>query len=177
MRTTAKSIAGILALALAATPGAVIAQAGDAEDMPVPAYWTSIEERAGAISVDPNPQQFDWGYRSTTGFKVKVTGDDPRVAGDIDVVFTHDRVLGQDIGRGLGIARLVNDGGSWVGPVHVLFYPDGSEFRFIRLEGQGGYEGLTLLETNFVDSTGREQPQGLIWEGEVPLPDLASLPD
>lgn len=177
MRTSVKAIAGVLALALAAAPGAVLAQTGDPEELPLPAYWTSTEERTGGFSVETDITSFPWGFRRTVGFSVEATADDPRVTGEIDVVFTYDTALIEDIGRGVGLARLANDGGSWVGPIHVLYYPDGSEFRFIRLEGQGGYEGLTLLETNFVDNTGRERPQGLIWEGEVPLPDLDSLPD
>ena len=39
----------------------------------------------------------------------------------------------------------LNEGGSFEGPVNVVYYPDGSEFRMALMEGKGGYEGLTAL--------------------------------
>ena len=46
------------------------------------------------------------------------------------------------------------------------------------MEGQDGYEGLTLTMTDFVSPSGEEQAQGLIWEGEAPpLLDADALPE
>jgi len=46
------------------------------------------------------------------------------------------------------------------------------------MEGKGGYEGLSYSMTNLIDPVGRGQPQGLIWEGDMPpLPDAELLPD
>ena len=81
------------------------------------------------------------------------------------------------MGHGTGVSRLVNEGGSFEGIVHAVSYPNGSEFRMGLMEGQDGYEGLTLTMTDFIDPSGEGQPQGLIWEGEAPpLPDADVLP-
>jgi hypothetical protein len=173
------TMAGILAIALAATPGAILAQDGDAEELPVPAYLTATDTETGTFVVPFDYERFDWGTRQSAGLRYQTTSDDPRAAGDIDMVFTYDTASSDsDMGRGVGLARLTNDGGSWIGPVHVIYYPDGSEARFAVLEGQDGYAGLSYAMTNFLDGQGGEQSQGLIWEGELPpLPDSESLPD
>ncbi len=82
------------------------------------------------------------------------------------------------VGRGTGLVRLVNEGGTFEGPLYVVCYPDGSELRMALMEGQDGYEGLTSTMTNFLSPSGEGQPQGLIWEGEAPpLPDADALPE
>lgn len=185
MRTSSTTMSGVLAIALAAMPGIVLAQDGGSEELPVPAYVTATDAYAGGFVVDFDYQRLDWGTRQTTGVSYETTSNDPRIAGHIDMVFTYDTAASDsDMGRGLGLARLTNDGGSWIGPVHVIYYPDGTEFRYALMEGQGGYEGLSYAMTNFLDGEGGEQPQGLIWEGELPtlpavesLPELESVPD
>jgi hypothetical protein len=110
------------------------------------------------------------------GFSVIVESTDPRITGDLDVIYTYDQ--SGAIGRGAGLARLVNDGGVWQGPLTVLYYPDGTEFRIAVMEGNGEYEGLTYVTTNSLDVSGVGQPQGLIWEGGMPpVPDAEQLPD
>ena len=80
--------------------------------------------------------------------------------------------------RGTAIARLVNEGGSWLGPVYWTYYPDSSEFFMAMMDGQDGYDGLTLTMTRVISPTGEEHCQGLIWEGDPPaLLDTGSLPE
>ena len=105
--------------------------------------------------------------------------DDPRASGDVTValVWDYTGLSATDMGHGTGISRLVNDGGSFEGTVHAIAYPDGSEFRMALMDGQGGYEGLTMTMTQAISPSGEGPAQGLIWEGEAPLlPDADALP-
>lgn len=178
MRTSRTTLAAMLSLALAIVPAAAVAQAADGEPA-TPSYFTSTETRLPDFQVPAGEfGSNSFGYRSTVGLKVVAEADDPRASGDITAIFTYDMSYNGDIGRGTGLARLVNEGGTFEGPLHVVYYPDGSEFRMAMLEGQDGYEGLTYVMTNFLDPSGNGKPQGLIWEGDPPaLPDADALPE
>lgn len=177
MRTNRTVLAGVLALTLTAVPGVVAAQI-DVEQS-APSHWTAVETRGPSFGVpDAGIEFFDWGYRTTSGITFKSESDDPRASGDIAMVYVMDWSDEYGLGRGTGLARLVNQGGSFEGPVHVVYYPDGSEFRMALMAGRDGYEGLTYTMTNFLDPSGNGQSQGLIWEGEAPaLPDADMLPE
>ena len=178
MRTQRMILSGAVALALAMAPAAVAAQASDPEAPAPPSHWTGSTTSGPGFSV-PNGEVgfFDWGYRTTMGLTFALESDDPRAAGDLQMVYVLDWSDKHDIGRGTGLARLTNEGGSFIGPVNVIYYPDGSEFRMALMEGQGGSDGLTYSMSNFLDGEGGEQSQGLIWEGEPPaLPDAELLP-
>ena len=179
MRTNRTALAGALAIILAIAPGTVAAEAADGEEPSAPSYWTSTETSGPMFSVTGGESgAFPWGTRTTRGFTVTSEATDPRASGDITVVYVVDWSDKYDVGRGIGLARLVNEGGSFEGPIHVAYYPDGSEFRMVRMEGQAGYEGLSLVMTTHLDNTGEGRPQGLIWEGEPPsLPDANALPE
>jgi hypothetical protein len=126
-------------------------------------------------------ERFEWGIRHAVGFRVESESTDPRVTGEIDVIFTLDEARDSEIGeigRGTGVARLTNEGGSWLGPLYVIYYPDGSEFRYAIMEGSGGYEGLTSTMTNYSGLDKAGQPQWIIWEGDPPpVPDADLLPE
>jgi hypothetical protein len=176
MRTAKMTGAGLVTLALTLTPGVTMAQSEADEMLPTPTYLTGTEQDAGLFSVDSNTEVFPWGTRETVGFSRVVESTDPRIMGDLDVVYTYDQAGA--LARGTGLARLVNDGGEWQGPVTILYYPDGDEFRIAVMEGSGGYEGLTYVMTNSVDVYGVGQPEGLIWEGGLPpVPNAEQLPD
>ena len=178
MRTAKMTGAGLvtLALTLTLTPGIMMAQSEADEMLPTPTYLTGTEQGDRYFSVDGDTEVFPWGTRRTVGFSVIVESTDPRITGDLDVVYTYDEAGA--LTRGSGLARLVNDGGVWQGPATVLRYPDGDEFRIAVMEGSGGYEGLTYVTTNSIDAYGVGQPEGLIWEGGLPpMPDAEQLPD
>ena len=176
MRTAKMAGGGLLTLALTLTPGIMMAQSEADEVLPTPTYLTGTEQDARYFSVDSDTEVFPWGTRRTVGFSVIVESTDPRITGDLDVVYTYDEAGA--LTRGSGLARLVNDGGVWQGPATVLRYPDGDEFRIAVMEGSGGYEGLTYVTTNSTDAYGVGQPEGLIWEGGLPpMPDAEQLPD
>ena len=108
---------------------------------------------------------------------ITVEATDPRASGDASVALVWDYTP-SGMGRGTGVTRLVNEGGSWEGTAHAVAFPDGTEFRMVLSDGQDGYEGLTLTMTDFVSPSGEEQVQGLIWKGEAPpLLDADALPE
>ncbi len=177
MRTNRTTLAAMLSIALAVLPGAVAAQSAD-EELETPSYWTGTESAMSSQGVPGGEVAgFPWGYRTTVGVRATSEADDPRASGDLTMVLFYDDAGAYDIARATGLVRLANEGGAFQGPIHVFYYPDGSEFRMALLEGQEGYEGLTLSMTNFLDPSGEGQPQGLIWEGEVPVPDADLLPE
>lgn len=179
MRVTRMVTAGVLSLTVMIAPATVAAQSADTEPPDTPSYWTSTEIMGPGFAVsDTDTESFPWGYRQTLGLTYDSRSDDPRAAGHGTIVYVLDWSDEYDLGRGTGLVRLVNDGGSFEGPLHVVYYPDGSEFRLAIMEGRDGYEGLTFTMTNYLDPSGIGQPQGLIWEGEMPsLPDAELLPD
>lgn len=180
MRTARMMLAGMLTLAMSTVPATVAAQVDDAEPPVSPAHWTGDEVAEPSFSVTGGSgyESFPWGYRTTLGVAATARSDDPRAAGDLEIVFTLDWSEGLNLGRGTGLARLVNEGGSFEGPVNVVYYPDGTEFRMAIMEGKDGYEGLTYSMTNVIDPIDGGLSQGLIWEGDVPpLPDAQLLPD
>ena len=178
MRTNRTVLAGVLTLALAIVPTVAAAQTGD-EEPSTPSYWTSTYTQGPRFAVPDGEVGYDvWGYRTTMGLTYTAEADDPRASGDISIVFVHDWSTKAELGRGLGLSRLVNEGGSFEGPINVVYYPDGSEFRMALMEGQGGYEGLSYTMTNHLDPSGNGQTQGLIWEGDLPeLPNVDMLPE
>jgi hypothetical protein len=178
MHANRTALAALLSIGLAVVPSAAAAQTADTEPAAV-SYWTATET-VGPRFVPPGAEVefFDWGYRNTMGLTYDIEADDPRAAGTVSIVFVFDQPRGGSMGRGTGIARLVNEGGTFEGPLHVVYYPDGSEFRMALMEGHGGYEGLAYSMTNYISPTGEEQSQGLIWEGEPPpVPAVDMLPD
>ena len=179
MRTTRMMIAGAVALAVMLAPGAATAQSADTEDLPLPAHWSGSVTSGPRFAVPGTEAElFPWGNRTTVGLTYTNESDDPRATGDLAIVFTVDWSGGNQMGRGTGLARLVNQGGSFEGPLNVIYYPDGSEFRMALMDGKDGFEGLTYSMTNYLDPLGRGQSQGLIWEGEMPpIPDAEALPD
>lgn len=178
MRTDRATLTGVLALTFAVLPAVAAAQTVD-EESSAPSHWTAVETSGPNFAVpDAGIDLYPWGYRQTMGLTFTSESDDPRASGDIDMVYVIDWSDEYDLGRGIGLARLVNEDGSFEGPVNVVYYPDGSEFRMALMEGKGGYEGLTYSMTNYLDPSGKGQSQGLIWEGEAPpLPDADALPE
>jgi len=162
-----------MSIALVLAPGTIAARS--AGDVPAVSHWTSTETEEERFYVDGPVEVLPGGYRTTVGVTLQVNADDPRASGDLTMVFVYDYAP-TSVGRGLGIARLVNEGGSFQGSVHFAYYPDGSAFRLALMEGQGGYEGLAYTMTSYIDSSGEGQTQGLIWEGEVPSPLDAGAP-
>ena len=179
MRTVRGTCSVLIALALSAAPVATAGQSSDADADTTPAYSTATERQTDMWGVPGTPtERFDWGIRRTFGFSVETDSTDPRLSGDMDVVFTLDEARDSQAGRGTGVARLTNDGGSWIGPLYVVTYPDGSEFRYAIMEGRGSYEGLTSTMTNFIGAGESGQPQLIIWAGDPPpVPDAELLPE
>jgi len=177
MRTNRTTLAALLSISLAVVPCAAAAQATD-EAPATPSHWTGTNTQGLNFTVpDVYVEFFDWGYRSPMGLTFTQEADDPRAAGEVKMVYYYDLALGSSMGRGTGLARLVNDGGAFQGPVHVVYYPDGSEFRMSLMEGQDGYEGLALVMTDVISPSGEANTQGLIWEGQAPVPDADLLPE
>lgn len=180
MRTKRTMLSAILSIALAVVPIAVAAQATD-EELATPSHWTGTNTQLpNWIPPGAEIEFFPWGYRNTAGLTFNIEADDPRAAGEVNMVYVYDISDGEYVmGRGTGIARLVNDGGTFEGPVYVIDYPDGSEFRMSLMDGQDGYEGLALSMTDFISpGSAAGHPQGLIWEGEAPpIPDPDALPE
>lgn len=177
MRANRTTIAAMLSIALAVAPSVVAAQAAD-EELKTPNYWTSIDTEVPGFTVPGGETAtFDWGYRTTVGRSYTVEADDPRISGDVDIALVFD-FANSGMFRGVGRSRNVNEEGTFEGTVHVVGYPDGSQFRMVVAEGKDGYEGLTYTMTSFLDPSGEGQTQGLIWEGEAPpLPDADALPE
>lgn len=176
MRTNRTTLAAVLSIALAVAPGAVAAQSAD-EQLATPSYWTGTQTEGEPFPVLDGPVEvIPGGYRTTVGLTFTAETDDPRASGVLEVALVFDYTP-TEMARGTGVSRLVNEGGSWEGTVDAISYPDGSEFRMALMDGQDGYEGLTLTMTNFIDGSGEEHVQGLIWEGEaLPRLDADALP-
>lgn len=179
MRTVRGTCTVLIALALSAAPVATAAQSSDADADSAPAYSTGTERQTDMWVVPgATVERFPWGVRNTVGLSMESESTDPRVTGEIEVVFTFDEVRASKMGRGTGVVRLVNDGGSWLGPLYVIYYPDGSEFRYAIMEGSGDYEGLTSTMTNYIGPDQIGQPQSIVWaEDPPPVPDAEMLPE
>ena len=177
MRTNRSAIASLLALSLAIVPATVAVAEADGE-LTTPSHWTGTETQGPNFAVPDGDVGFsDSSYRTTIGLTYTAEADDPRASGDISIVLVYDWSSTVDLGRATGLARLVNEGGSFEGPINVVYYDDGSEFRMALMEGKDGYEGLSYSMTNFLDASGSGKSQGLIWEGEPPaLPSADQLP-
>ena len=176
MRTNRTTLAAVLSIALALVPGAVAAQSAD-EQPATPSYWTATQTQGDGFFVPGPVETLPGAYRTSVGLTYTVEATDPRASGDASVALVWD-YKPAGMGRGTGVTRLVNEGGSWEGTAHAIAFPDGTEFRMVLSDGQDGYEGLTLTMTDFVSPSGEEQVQGLIWEGEAPpLLDEDVLPE
>lgn len=176
MRTNRTTLATVLSIALAVMPGAAAAQSA-AEELATPSYWTGMNTEGDMFPVEGPVEVIPGGYRTTVGLTYTATADDPRASGDVAVALVYDYTP-SGMGRGSGVTRLVNEGGSWEGTAHSISYPDGAEFHMALMDGQDGYEGLNLVMTNSISPSGEEHVQGLIWEGEAPpLLDADALPE
>ena len=102
MNTAKMTGAGLLTLALTLTPGITMAQSEADEMPPTPAYVTSTEQDAGMFPVDSDTEALPWGTRRTVGFSMIVESTDPRITGDLDVIYTYDQ--SGAIGRGAASA-------------------------------------------------------------------------
>jgi hypothetical protein len=176
MRTNRITFAVVLSIALAVVSSAVAAQSTD-EDLATPSYWTGTQTEGDGFFVDGPVGTIPGGFRTTVGLTYTAEASDPRAAGDAWLALVYDYTP-SGMEYGVGPSRLVNEGGSWEGTAHATAYPDGSEFRIALMDGRDGYEGLTLTMTNYIDPSGGENVQGLIWKGDAaPLLDASVLPE
>ena len=178
MRTNRTTLAAVLLTTLVVVPATAVAQSADEESAPVSHLTCTNTDGPSFTPGELEMGRFDWGYRSTVGRTFTADASDPRASGDIAAALVYDSTGDNEMSRGTAIARLVNEGGSWLGPVYWMYYPDRSEFFMAMMDGQDGYDGLTLTMTRVISPTGEEHCQGLIWEGDPPaLLDTGSLPD
>lgn len=77
-----------------------------------------------------------------------------------------------------GTMRLVNDWGTWAGPIDIVRYPSGEEYEYAALRGSGTYEGFTYHYIVHRPAAEAERTvEGAIWPDEPPpLPDPSLLP-
>jgi len=176
MRTLRMSLLGTVILALlAGSSGAVVAQ--DLTGPMAPAYFTfTLEPTAEPEGIGGDSDSFEFEVRGVEEVEI-VAASDPRASGVL-TTFGNANALEVDDGGFMTAAtsvRLVNDGGAWSGTggaVQAFVEDRGFATVLAVLTGEGDYEGLTLVMTQYYDDDAQAR-QGVI----VPSDKVPPFPD
>jgi hypothetical protein len=169
-------LAGTVILALlGGFSGAVVAQ-GDTDPM-APAHFTfTLEPTAEPEGIGGDSDSFEVEVRGIEEVEL-VAASDSRASG---VLTTIGNVNALEVdGGGFVTAatsvRLANDGGAWSGTgraVHAVAEDGGFATVMNVLTGEGGYEGLTLIMSQYYDDDAQTR-HGII----VPNDKMPPMPD
>ena len=175
MHTFRLSLVGVAILTLlGGLSAAVVAQVE--ADLMAPAVFTFTLETAPE-STD-NEGEGGW-TREVRGYEEVdvVEADDQRASGLLTTITNIDTVEVDDGGfmTAATSVRLVNDGGAWSGTGRgVIAFVEEGDFATVMnvLMGEGGYEGLTLIMSQYYDDDAQTR-HGII----VPNDRLPPVPD
>ncbi len=168
------STAGTVILMLVASlSSAVGAQETEADSM-APAHFTYTLESL----VEPSMGDGDGFTREVRGVleKEEVEASDPRASG-LMTTYGHANLVEVDGGGflvGAMNVALANDGGAWsgTGTVVQIVVEDGGAMWQAVLTGEDGYDGLTLIMTQYYDDNAQTR-RGVI----VPTDQMPPQPD
>ena len=183
MRTLRVSLAGVVILTLLGGLSVAVAAQDTEADPMAPAFFTfdqPVMERVMdgeyAYDADELPQairgEVAEGYIEAT---------DPRASGRVTSVANMNMlaVEGGGVANVAAMKRLVNDGGAWSGTSLGLFMSaeDGAVTSMTVLTGEGGYEGLTLIMSEYYDDNAQTQRGVIVPSDQMPpVPDPIELP-
>ena len=168
MRTIKTTTISILAVGLLA--GAAVGATAQEADPMAPSTFTVQRSGEPEVTTDPSGAIIVVGPVESTDQRASGTLTQVAAGAEFDVADGDGGRISSDA------ARLVNDGGSWVGSSRgfLTFASDGPPtVQFLgELVGEGGYEGLTM----FLAETG--DAEDVRWLGViVPTGDIPAVPE
>jgi hypothetical protein len=173
-------VASIISAMPVLSPAGVVAQSEAPLDAMGASFWTGTGTFIEGSFTPPLEETEGPGYAEVLGIgrRIDVAADDPRITGTMTQVQNARVSDGTDPAEGHtfvieGTARIDNDEGAWVG-TWTSYGADrvGGEEWYV-LEGEGAYEGLTVVFSGDVDA---ESPQGPL-EGVIVPFELPAVPE
>ena len=182
MRTLRVSLAGVVILTLLGGLSVAVAAQDTEADPMAPAFFTfdqPVMERVMvgeyAYEEDANADELPQKVRSEVAVGY-IEATDPRASGRVTSVTNMNmlEVEGGGVATVATMMRLVNDGGAWSGTALALHMAaeDAGITSMTVLTGEGGYEGLTLIMSQYYDDNARTR-RGVI----VPSDQMPPMPD
>ncbi len=185
MRRLRVSLAGVVILTLlGGLSVAVAAQATEADPM-APAFFTFDQPVMERVMVGEYPYEEDADElpQAVRGEVAEgyIEATDPRASGRVTSVTNMNmlEVEGGGVATAATLMRLVNDGGAWSGTtlgLHMVA-EDGGASSMTVLTGEGGYEGLTLVMSEYYDDNAQTRRGFIVPSDQMPpMPDPIEAP-
>ena len=177
MRTLRLSLTGTVILGLLASLSVTVMAQEPEPDPMAPAYFTfTLEPTADPEGIGGDSDSFEAEVRGLEEVEV-VAASDARASGVLTTIGNVNALEVDDGGfvTAATSVRLVNDGGAWSGTggaIQAFVEDRGSATLLAVLTGEGDYEGLTLIMTQYYDDDAQAR-QGII----VPTDKMPPVPD